>query len=116
MAVLDNVMLGATERFRRGIEVNETTLAMEAIREVGFGGDFLSHEHTLTHYRAENRYDTVWGRTIRDKWERAGRQTAEDKARQAVAGILARSREPFIEGEVQDKLKAIESKWIQLIT
>jgi trimethylamine--corrinoid protein Co-methyltransferase len=112
MCVLDNEMIGAAERFRRGIEVNENTLAMNAIYEVGFGGDFLSHEHTLENYRAENRYVTALNRTIRDKWVSAGRPTVEDRARTLVAEILAKPRTPFIDADTLKKLEAIESRWI----
>jgi trimethylamine--corrinoid protein Co-methyltransferase len=112
MCVLDNEMIGATERFRRGIEVNQNTLAMDAIYEVGFGGDFLSHEHTLDNYRGENRYLTALNRTVRDKWEAAGRPTSEDKARKAVAGILAKPRIPFIDEGLLAKLDVIEKRWI----
>ena len=112
MCILDNEMLGAAERFRRGILVDDRTLAMDAIYEVGFGGDFLSHEHTLDNYREENRYVTALNRTVRDKWEAAGRPTSEDRARSIVAAVLAKPRVPFVDEATLGKLEAIESRWI----
>jgi len=41
------------ERFLRGFEVNEETLAADVIERVGIGGNFLQDEHTVKNYRKE---------------------------------------------------------------
>ncbi len=43
-----------TIRAWRGIDVNDATLAYEAIARVGPGGYFMKDPHTLKHFRSEN--------------------------------------------------------------
>jgi trimethylamine---corrinoid protein Co-methyltransferase len=50
-------------RFLRGVEVNEETLALEAIDSVGPAGNFLAEEHTYQHFRNEVWYPALWDRT-----------------------------------------------------
>ena len=47
--VIDDEIAGYFLRYRRGFEVNDETIALDAVREVG-PGDYLS-QHTLEHYR-----------------------------------------------------------------
>jgi len=50
--VIDNDLAGMLRRWRSGIVVNDDTLAFDVIRDVVEGrGDFLSHDHTLNHFR-----------------------------------------------------------------
>jgi len=114
MAVLDNEMIGATERYRRGIEFNEETLALDAIYEVGFGGDFLSSEHTFKHFRAENRYDILGTRGYRERWERDGSLTMEQKAAQVVEDVLSRSAKHYLEGKKLEQVKRLEREWLEM--
>jgi trimethylamine--corrinoid protein Co-methyltransferase len=51
--VMDNEILGMCQRVRRGIEVNDETLATELMIEKGPGEDFMTEEHTLRHMRRE---------------------------------------------------------------
>ncbi len=50
--VLDHELCTFVERITRGVTVNDDTLALDVVREVGMGGDFLMHEHTLRHCRS----------------------------------------------------------------
>ena len=50
--VIDNDILGMAMRVVRGIEVNDETLALDVIDEVGPGGHYLMAKHTLRHMRS----------------------------------------------------------------
>jgi len=70
----------------QGIVVNEETLALEAIRQVGPGGNFLGHKHTLKHMRE------LWQPSFMDRrpyevWEQR-RDGARDFARQKARTLL----------------------------
>ena len=54
--VIDHEIGLALERFWTGIRVDVDTLAAEVIREVGPGGAFLNHSHTLEHCRTGEHY------------------------------------------------------------
>jgi trimethylamine---corrinoid protein Co-methyltransferase len=51
MIVLCNELIGMNRRFLQGVRLDETSLALDVIHELGPGGEFLSHEHTLNHWR-----------------------------------------------------------------
>jgi trimethylamine--corrinoid protein Co-methyltransferase len=70
--VIDNDILGMAMRVVRGIEVNDETLALDAIDEVGPGGHYLTAKHTLRHMRSEPSRSpaTSWRITSRSRWTR----------------------------------------------
>ncbi|MCD6122650.1 MAG: trimethylamine methyltransferase family protein, partial [Spirochaetales bacterium] len=51
--VIDNEISGYLHRALKGIEVNENTLALDVIKEVGIGGTYLQHPHTAEYFRSE---------------------------------------------------------------
>ncbi len=62
--VIDDEMLRYVYRYLRGVEVSEETLAFEAVKGVGSGGNFMTDAHTLRHLRTgENEYLRLFDRT-----------------------------------------------------
>jgi len=62
--LIDIEIAKAIQRFFRGIEINEETLATEIIRKVGIGRHFLSEEHTLRHFKDRMWLPELFDRTI----------------------------------------------------
>jgi len=52
--IVDDELCSMVNRYLRGIEVNELTLALDLIREVGPGGQFLDTTHTARFFRREH--------------------------------------------------------------
>jgi trimethylamine--corrinoid protein Co-methyltransferase len=52
--MVDDELCSMVNRYLRGIEVNELTLALDLIREVGPGGQFLDTTHTVRFFRREH--------------------------------------------------------------
>lgn len=50
---VDLEIIGMVKRFIDGISVNDKSLAMKVIKEVGIGGHFLGHPHTIENCRKE---------------------------------------------------------------
>jgi len=51
--VIDDTICGMAERLIRGVDVNDDTLALDAIRRVGAGGHFLGDRHTVEWFKKE---------------------------------------------------------------
>ncbi|TEU11976.1 MAG: hypothetical protein E3J21_22330 [Anaerolineales bacterium] len=51
--IVDNEMAAYVKRVLRGFSVDEDTLALDVIRKVGIGGNFLGEAHTRQHFRQE---------------------------------------------------------------
>ena len=83
--VMCDEIIGYARRIGRGIEINAETLAFEAIKEVGPGGQFLTHPHTFMNLRQELWFPTLldhrsyqsWLQDPTDMRTRVHRKTAE---------------------------------------
>ena len=51
--VMDNEFAAMIKRSIRGIEVNDELMAVDLIKQVGIGGNFLGEKHTLEHIVGE---------------------------------------------------------------
>jgi trimethylamine--corrinoid protein Co-methyltransferase len=92
--VLDAEMLQMMAEFLRPIEVNQDTLGLDAIREVGPGGHFFGAAHTLA------RYETAFYAPILsdwrnfESWQEAGSIDATRRAHGLYKQILADYQAP----------------------
>jgi trimethylamine--corrinoid protein Co-methyltransferase len=73
------------------IEVNDETLALDLIDQIGPDGQFLEVEHTLQHYR-ERWYPRLIERDNHDRWLAKGSKTMAQRAAERVETILASHR------------------------
>jgi len=61
--VLDDEACGYALRLSRGFEAGEEELAVKVIEEIGVGGHYLGHRHTLKNYRRELYMPSLLDRT-----------------------------------------------------
>jgi len=105
--VIDDDICGMALRALAGIRVDDETTAVEVIEEVGPGGDFLTHPHTLKFARSGEFFiPKTADRGLRADWERAGRRNTRDRAREIARGILARPRPRLIPEEIDHKIRS----------
>ena len=64
--IIDNEIAGMIKRIIRGIEVNDDTLAVELIKKIGPGKDFLSQKHTREYMSTELSRANFFDRRMRD--------------------------------------------------
>ena len=50
--IVDEESCGIVKHLRKGIRVNKDTLAFDTMKQVGPQGEFVTHPHTLTHYKS----------------------------------------------------------------
>jgi trimethylamine--corrinoid protein Co-methyltransferase len=104
LLVLDDELCGAALRIARGIEVDDDTLALDAIKEVGFSGHYLDHEETARRFRDEHFIPDLLPREPYDTWQMGGAHSALDHARERVSRILAdhepRELDPAVERDL----------------
>ncbi len=108
--VIDNEFYGALKYIRRGFEVNEETLAFEAIKEVGPGGLFTSSMHTLEHYRTELWEPEIFARESYETWRQKGSKIDVDYATEIAVDILKTEPEPNIDSATEERLMKIIRK------
>jgi len=109
--VIDNEICGMALRLDRGIETSEETLAVELIRELGPGGDYLSTDHTFSWFKKEPYIpSSIIERRDRKNWEADGAKSAFEKAQDKVKDILANHRPAPLDKERADELDRVTLK------
>ena len=114
LQVMANETIGFLRAATRGVIVDEETLALDAIDEVGPTGDFLQHPHTLRHYK-EPFYSKLFDKGPFSLWEKNGCLSLEDKASREIDRILDTHTVEALPGDVQAMLSAIverQQHWI----
>ena len=104
--VLDNEFAKMIKHTTRGFRVNKETLAADVIKEVGPAKDFLTHNHTLKHMRAQSEPELI-DRTGIEDGRAAGGNDIYARAAEKARKILENHKpEPLLE-EVSLKIRAI---------
>ena len=85
--VIDDEIIGMALRLLRGIQVDDETLGLEPLREVGPSGNFLSSMHTVKFMRQEYFRQRVGDRQAREAWEKQGALDGRERARQKAKEI-----------------------------
>jgi len=104
--VICNEMVGWVEHMMAPVEINDETLALDLIDEVGPDGQFLDSDHTMAHFR-ERWYPDVFERSNYDQWQAAGGRSLGERAAGRVEKILAEHQPEPLPEDVAQKIKAI---------
>lgn len=85
--VFDNEVARMVRFIIGGIPVNDETLSVDAIKEVGSFKDFLMHPSTLKYVRSQSRTEVIC-RKNRSKWENDGSKDTAAKANEKARWII----------------------------
>jgi trimethylamine--corrinoid protein Co-methyltransferase len=114
LIVMANDTIGWIRAATAGVAVNEETLALDVIDELGPTGNYLAHEHTLRHFR-EPYYSELADKGTYSQWTSRGATTMEERAAQRVDKILAGHKPEPLPPDVQKDIRKIverEQAWI----
>ncbi len=108
--VLDADLLQMVAAFLQPLEVDTTTLAVDAIDEVGPGGHFFGVQHTQDRFRTAFFAPLVSDWRNFEAWEEAGSPTALDHATRLVEEFGAAYVQPALPAEVHEELEAFVAR------
>ena len=106
MIVLTDELIALTDNLMKGIEINEDTLMLDEIHNVGPGGHFLNTDQTMTRFK-DFWYPGLIDRSIRPTWLDEGGTTLGERLTSRVKEILA--------GHEVEPLEADKKKQVQEI-
>jgi trimethylamine--corrinoid protein Co-methyltransferase len=92
--VIEEEMLCAVQRTLRGFLVDDETLALDLIDEIGPKGSYVTADHTLRHFRDELLTLSLVRHEPRETWEAAGAPDMRTRAREEARRILAEHHPP----------------------
>jgi len=106
--VMDAEMIRMLTKAVQGIDVTDETLALDVIHDVGPGGEFLTHDHTMAHMREMSRSD-LFDWNTREAWIQAGGKDLVERAYERVRHILENHKPmPLPEGAAATMRSIIE--------
>jgi len=104
--VLDNEIAGMIKYALNGIEVNDETLSVDVIKEMGIGKDYLSHETTYKHMRSQSQTRLI-DRRMRVDWEADGSKDLYQRAHDEMIRILETYEPPPLSDGVLTTIRSI---------
>lgn len=120
--VLDDECIGMAFRIAGGIEINEETLAVDVIKNVGPGGNFLSEEHTYNWFRKEHWQPTLMDRNSHEQWKLSGETTMKERVIEKTRELIRDYEGPVArvpkdaQKEIARILEEAESRAGQLVS
>jgi len=104
--VICDELIGYTKHFMLPLEINDDTLALDLINEIGPDGDYLGSEHTRKHYR-EDWYPKLFDRSNFEDWNSAGAKSLRQRAREKALKILETHQPEPLPVDIQAQIDAI---------
>jgi trimethylamine---corrinoid protein Co-methyltransferase len=113
MLLICDEMVHMLKHFMVGIQVNDETLALEAIKEVGHMGNFLMHDHTAQWFRKELFFPSLFRRQSIDDWLENGARPIVDIAHARVEQILSKTGSSALPNGADAELDRILSQAVK---
>ena len=109
--VMVDEIIDMTKHFMRGIEVNERTVPLDLIDEVGPGGHFLTADHTFRYFQEETWYPEYMNRAPFQDWLQKGKVLMEDLLKDRVQELLKEeSQLQFNSSQLEEIDRIIEAE------
>ena len=104
--VFDLELIKMMNRLDQGLLINEEELAFDTIAEVGPGGLFMAHEHTLNRFRTDLFMSPLFRSQAFQNWSKQGSPTADEIATSQWRQLLESYDDPGIDDSIDAELQA----------
>lgn len=89
-----------------GVPVSDTTLAVDVIKEMGIGKDYMSHPTTYKNMRSQSPAQLI-DRRMRQDWETDGSKDAYTRAHEKMLDILETYEPPQLADDVRQNVRSL---------
>jgi trimethylamine--corrinoid protein Co-methyltransferase len=106
--VLDDELIGMARVVERGVEVNDETMAVEQINNVGPGGHYLYEDHTMKWFR-EHWRPSLMDRNAYEAWVEQGEKTMKDRVLEKTRDLINNYEGPRdkVPGKADEEIEKI---------
>lgn len=109
--IADDEAMTFARRIAAGFNVDDERLAFDVIAHIGPGGNYLSHDHTLRHFRKELLIpDATWSRDAYEVWQTKGSTSFEDRIGERLNIILEKHQPAPIDPALDREITLIVEK------
>ena len=105
--VIDNDIFKMIRKVMQGMLIDDENLAVDIIKSVGPGGDFLMQDHTMKYMRTLPSAPNIIYRGNRENWLADGGKELAEKAAEKAADILANHKPVPLSDEAKSALRSI---------
>jgi trimethylamine--corrinoid protein Co-methyltransferase len=105
LMVLDNELAGMLQRVGHGVDVNEDTLAVDLISNLGWSESYVDQMHTAEHFRSEIFLSQLLDHNVRDAWVSTGSKTVLDRCAEKVDAIVASHKPNELSAKLEDAMQ-----------
>lgn len=102
--IIDEEIIAMVKRMLKPVIISDTSIDMVTIKEVGIGGEYLSHPRTFELFRDEHFDSTLFNRLGYNDWLEQGGKDLHVRAREILRDRLQSYRQPEIDPEVKDRI------------
>jgi trimethylamine--corrinoid protein Co-methyltransferase len=102
--VMDADFCGHLHTYLAGVTVDDSTLALDAFREVGPGNHFFGCAHTMANYETAFWDSDVSDNTTWEQWSEAGEADTMTRANARWKAMLAEHEAPPLDPAIRDRL------------
>ena len=106
--VLDEEIIGMARIVESGVKVDNDTMAVDVINNVGPGGHYLYEDHTMNHFR-EHWMPTLMDRNSYEDWSEQGKKTMKDRVIEKTRGLIENYEGPInkVPAEANEEIEKI---------
>jgi len=104
---IDNDIFKMIRKVMQGMRVDDENLAVDIIKSVGPGGDFLMQDHTMKYMRTLPSVPNLIDRGNRENWLASGEKGLAEKAAEKAAEILANHKPVPLSDETKSALRSV---------
>lgn len=97
-------------RIGQGIIVDDESLAMDVIKEVGHGGSYVTEEHTVDNYRKITWFPKLSECGSYAAWTSKGQKDMRTRVHERTQWILANHKPAPLSNEINARLDAVIEK------
>jgi trimethylamine--corrinoid protein Co-methyltransferase len=105
--VIDNDIFKMIRKVMQGMQVDDENLAVDIIKSVGPGGDFLMQDHTMKYMRTLPSVPNLIYRGNRGDWLVSEGKSLAERAAERAAEILANHKPLQLNDDARSALRAI---------
>ncbi len=105
--VIDNDIFKMIRKVMQGMHIDDENLAVDIIKSVGSGGDFLMQEHTMKYMRTLPSTPNLIERGNRENWLESGGKGLAERAAERAAEILANHKPVSLSDDAKSVLRSI---------
>jgi trimethylamine--corrinoid protein Co-methyltransferase len=88
IAVLADEIIAYARRFAQGFNLNDASVVLDEIGQVGPGGNFLTSDSTLTLFRETSYRSDIFAHLTLEEWQAQGRPQVVDRLRHHTRQLL----------------------------